>query len=498
MTDDPSHMLEEIMGPVRSGRQPARRAVAGAHRCTSLANAIETSGLQSGGVVTFHHHYRNGDGLLNAALDIMAAQGLRDLTLAASSLFPVHAPLVGHLRSGVVRQIITSYVRGPVADFIAEGGLSRPIVLQSHGGRARALCSRQLQVDLAIIGVSLARGDGASTGRLGRAACGPLGYAMVDAGHSSQVLVVADTIADFPAAMAEIPAHQVDYLVEVPSLGDPEGILSGVTIPLATPLAKQMGQQIAGIIREAGLLKPGFSFQTGSGGYSLGSVPFIGAALAEAGLKGDFISGGITAAHVEIVQRGLMSRIRDVQSFDLMAVKSAAVNTWHQPMSAEEYASPQHPDPAVSGLSTMIIGAAEIDRDFNVNVARGSDDRIIGGPGGHPDAAFGANLAIVATPLTGGGFAKVVETVSCCTTPGSSVDAVVTDAGIAFSQARADLALDCFRAGLPVVGIGDLISSTGASRPTLPRGEGRVLALVEDRAGRLLDVIRARSGVDQR
>ena len=273
---------------------------------------------------------------------------------------------------------------------------------------------------------------------------------MVDAGHATEVVVMADCIADFSKDLAETSADQVDHLVEAPGLGDPSGILSGVTVPLTTPLAQHMGRQIAGIIRAAGLMTTGFSFQTGSGGYSLGSVPFIGSQLSRAGVRGDFISGGITGAHVEIERQGLMTRIRNVQSFDLATARSASENVWHEVMSAEAYASPLHPSPAVDDLSAMIIGAAEIDRGFNVNVAVGGDGRIIGGPGAHPDAAFGANLAIMATPLTGGGFAKLVEKVTCCTTPGTSVGAVVTEVGIAIHPDQPGLALACRSAGPPI------------------------------------------------
>ena len=113
MPDANARQLVEILGPVRSGRQPERSSgETGPKRRVDLGAAIAASGLRSGGVVSFHHHYRNGDHLLNAALEVMANRGLRDLTLAASSIFPVHEPLVGHLKSGVVRQVITFTSKG--------------------------------------------------------------------------------------------------------------------------------------------------------------------------------------------------------------------------------------------------------------------------------------------------------------------------------------------------------------------------------------------------
>ena len=81
MPDNDARQLVEILGPVRPRRQPARSvAETGPKRRVDLDAAIAASGLRSGGVVSFHHHYRNGDHLLNAALEVMANRGLRDLT----------------------------------------------------------------------------------------------------------------------------------------------------------------------------------------------------------------------------------------------------------------------------------------------------------------------------------------------------------------------------------------------------------------------------------
>ncbi len=77
--------------------------------------------------------------------------GLRDLTVAPSSLFAVHAPLVEHIRNGVVTRIFTVYMVGPVADAVSQGLLATPVVIQTLGGRARAIESGQLHIDIAFI-----------------------------------------------------------------------------------------------------------------------------------------------------------------------------------------------------------------------------------------------------------------------------------------------------------------------------------------------------------
>jgi citrate lyase subunit alpha/citrate CoA-transferase len=49
----------------------------------------------------------------------------------------------------------------------------------------------------------------------------------------------------------------------------------------------------------------------------------------------------------------------------------------------------------------------------------------------HSDTAAGAKLAIVTTQLRAKAHPKIVERVSSITTPGETIDAVVTEAGIA-------------------------------------------------------------------
>ena len=78
----------------------------------NLDEAIRRSGLESGMTVSFHHHFREGDFVVNMVMDAIARAGIRDLTLAPSSLTSVHAPLLAHVRTGVIRRIYTSGLRG--------------------------------------------------------------------------------------------------------------------------------------------------------------------------------------------------------------------------------------------------------------------------------------------------------------------------------------------------------------------------------------------------
>lgn len=454
----------------------------------NLAAAFDAFDIGDGAVLSFHHHFRNGDHLMNAVLAEAARRGLRGLTLAPSSLFPVHAPLAAHIASGVVGNVITDYAKGPASDAMLSGALQTPAVLQSHGGRARALSTGTLHVDVAFVGASLAMADGACTGRGGALPCGPLGYAMVDAAYARQTIVCAHEITNSPLLHTDIPAHHVDAVVPFPNPGEVSGIASDTTLAARTPQAQHIGTLVSQVITAAGLMQDGLSLQTGAGGYSLAAVPLIGTAMANAGVRGSFLSGGITGAHVALQRDGLFGHIHDVQCFDGAAVASSVTNTDHHAMSASEYANPLHPDPIVDRLGVMVLGAIEVDRHFNVNVTIGGDGRLMGGPGGHPDAAQGAQLTIVTTGLNAGGYAKLVEDVRCVTTCGDHVDVLITDHGIAVNPRQPDLGADLSRAGLPIVSfetLCDLAARQATRSPDAPASSPRIF--LEHRAGGLLD-----------
>lgn len=87
----------------------------------SLENAVLRAGLKDGMTISFHHHFRNGDYIVNMVLDRLAQMGYRNLVVAASSLSECHGPLVRHIRSGVIRRIETSGLRGELADAVSRG-----------------------------------------------------------------------------------------------------------------------------------------------------------------------------------------------------------------------------------------------------------------------------------------------------------------------------------------------------------------------------------------
>lgn len=454
--------------------------------------AISACGLQDGATVSFHHHLRNGDGVLNLVMDALAKRGLKNLHVAATSIFPVHAPLVDHIRAGTVGRISASFISGPVGEAISRGILSDPVVLRTHGGRARALDMGDLAIDAAFVAAPAADDLGNISGRVGRNACGTLGYPMTDVDVATHVIAITDTLVPFPAPAIDIPQGKVDFVVAVDSIGDRNGIASGTTQPADDTVSLAIGELAAQAISASGLLVEGFSFQTGAGGISLATAGAVRREMTTRAVTGSFCSGGITGFHVEMLRAGLFHSLMDVQCFDLQAVHSYQSDPRHQSMSAATYAAPHIGGAVVDRVDAVVLGATEVDLDFNVNVTTKADGIIIGGSGGHADTTAGAQLAIITTRLTAGGYAKIVPGVGNLTTPGATVDVIVTEAGLAVNPRRGDLAQRFRHAGLPVRTIEALQEEAArlSSRPTPPRAYGRVVAISEYRDGTVTDVVR--------
>ncbi|MFB0971632.1 MAG: citrate lyase subunit alpha, partial [Neofamilia sp.] len=324
---------------------------------------------------------------VNMVVDVIAKMGIKDLRLAASSLTTCHAPLVEHIKNGIITRIETSGLRAPLGTAISEGIMEHPVIIRSHGGRARAVESGELKIDVAFLGAPASDEYGNANGFSGKSACGSLGYAMVDARNADQVVIITDNLVDYPCLPASINQTQVDYVVQVESVGDPKGIVSGAIRGTSNPRDILIAENAANAIAASGYFKDGFSYQTGAAGSSLAVTGFLREKMIEQGVVGSFGLGGITAQLVQLLEEGLFKGLFDTQSFDLVAAESVGKNPEHFEIDASFYANPHNSGPAVNKLDIVMLGALEIDTDFNVNVITGSDGVISQASGGHSDTA---------------------------------------------------------------------------------------------------------------
>ena len=104
--------------------------------------------------VSFHHAFREGDKVINYVMAKLAEKGLKGLTLASSSLMTCNAPLIEHIKNGVIRKIYTSGMRGELADAISHGLMEEPVQIHSHGGRVNLIEKGEINIDVAFLAVS--------------------------------------------------------------------------------------------------------------------------------------------------------------------------------------------------------------------------------------------------------------------------------------------------------------------------------------------------------
>jgi len=458
----------------------------------SIQEAIEKTGLKDGMTISFHHHFREGDRVLNMVMAEIAAMGIKNLTLASSSIANVHEPLIEYIENGVITNITSSGLRDKLGAYISKGRMENPVVIRSHGGRARAIEKDEIHIDVAFLGAPSADCYGNANGSHGKANCGSLGYAKVDAEFADQVVIITDNLVPYPNTPVSIPQNHVDYVVQVDTIGDPNGIAKGATRITTNPKELLIAEHASKVIAASPYYKEGFSFQSGTGGSTLAVARFLQESMRKDGIKAGFALGGLTGHLCNMLEEGLIEKIIDTQCFDRGAIESMKNNEHHYEISASFYANPANKGAAVNQLDVVVLSALEIDTQFNVNVMTGSDGIIRGASGGHSDASAGAKMSMVLTPLIRGRIPTIVEEVNTIITPGESIDVVVTEIGIAINPQREDL-MEAFKdVNIPKFTMEELKEKAYAvvGKPDPIEYGDKVVALIEYRDGSLIDVVR--------
>lgn len=460
--------------------------------CDSLRQAIERSNPHDGMTVSFHHHLRSGDGILVQVITILAEMGIKDITLASSSLTKAHEPIVPYLKDGTVTRIFSSGIRDDLGMTISRGEFPFPVVIHSHGGRVRAIQTGRIKIDLAVIAASAADCEGNSTGCIGKSAFGSMGYAFVDAQYAKEVVVVSDNLVEFPCTPISIRQDWVDYVVKVDSIGDPSKIATGTTRITKAPLDLRIAKLASEVIVNSGLFKQNMSFQVGAGGASLAVAKFLREEMKKQNIKGSYLLGGVTSYGVEMLEEGLFNTVFDVQSFDAAVSSSLLNNPKHIEIPASLYANPFTRGNMTNKLDVVVLGALEVDVDFNVNVITGSEGEIRGASGGHSDTASGANLTVVVCPSFRGRLPIIKKQTNNIVTPGDTVHVVVTERGICVNPEFPELEKQLKEAKLNIRDINELQEEveqiTGKPKPV--ELTDKIVGLIEYRDGTIIDIIR--------
>src|SRR5438477_3294694 len=420
--------------PVRSSRDYPDD---GNKRVPDLETALRKCGLHDGMVISNHHHLRDGDSVALMALEAAAKVGVKDLMWFPSASFPSQKSAIELMERGVIHHIEGS-MNGPLGDYCTQGRMRGMGVLRSHGGRWQAVQDGEVHIDIAVIAAPTADPFGNADGSHGKSACGSLGFALADSIYADHVIVVTDNLVPFPCVPCQIQGNNVDYVVQVDSIGDAAKIVSGTTQITRSPDRLRIAELVARFFCDAGIMRDGFSFQAGAGGIALAFVSYLKQLMRQAGVKARFVRGGSTKFLVELLEEGLTEYILDGQTFDLDGVRSIASNPRHvatSPFTSYNYHGKGN---FASMVDAVVLGATEVDLNFNANVVTHSDGRLLHGIGGWQNC-LSAKCTILAVPSFRDRIPVIVDEVTTLCGPAELIDVVVTERGIAINPLRKDL-----------------------------------------------------------
>ncbi len=456
-----------------------------------LKSALQACGLKDGMTISSHHHFRNGDLVANQVFDAAAELGVKDLRWFPSASFPCHAPIIKHLDSGVIHHIEGS-MNGPLGDYCSGGRMRGTAILRSHGGRYQAVQDGEVHIDIAVIAAPTADPFGNATGDRGPSACGLLGFALADSQYADKVIIVTDNLIDFPCIPWQIHGNYVDCVVVLDKAGDPEQIVSGTTQITKSPDRLLIAEYAAQFVAEAGIMQDGFSFQAGAGGTSLSFSIFLAEMMKEAGVKARYVRGGSNLYLVKMLEDGLTDYLLDGQTFDLEGVRSMRENSGHvntSPFTSYNYHSKGN---FASMMDVAVLGATEVDVNFNANVVTHSDGRLLHGIGGWQNCLF-SKCTMLPIPSFRNRIPVIVDEVTTLCGPGELIDVVVTERGIAINPQRADLIEKVRGSSLPIVDIRDLkaeVEDICGGKPAPPRTGDKIVAAIKWVDGTVIDCVK--------
>jgi citrate lyase subunit alpha/citrate CoA-transferase len=465
--------------------------VSGDKGIASLKEALVRAGLRDGMTISSHHHFRNGDLLMNQVFDIAAELGVKNLRWFPSAAFPCHAPVIEHIKNGTVDWVEGS-LNGPLGAFASRGGMRGKAVLRSHGGRWQAVQDGEVHIDIAVLAAPTADEFGNATGDRGPSACGLLGFGLVDSQYADRVIVVTDNLVKFPCVPFQIHGNNVDYVVEVEQVGDPGKIVSGTTQLTRSPDRLLIAELTAQFVAAAGIMQDGFSFQAGAGGTALAFAIYLKELMREAGVKARFIRGGSTQYLVEMLEEGLTDFILDGQTFDLEGVRSMRENPGHVNTSPFTSYNWHGKGNFASIVDAVVLGATEIDVNFNANVVTHSDGMLLHGIGGWQNC-LSSKCTILPIPAFRNRIPIITDEVTTLVGPGELIDVVVTERGIAINPRRKDLLESTRGSGLPIRSIVEIkaeVDDLVGGPPAKPPLGDEIIGVVKWVDGTVLDSIR--------
>lgn len=462
----------------------------GNKQVSSLKEALIKAGLKDGMTISTHHHFREGDLVAAMVFDCASELGVKNLCWFPSASFSCHECLLKYLDDGTISHIEGS-MNGPLGRYCSEGRMKKKAVLRSHGGRYQAIQDGDVRIDIAVIGAGCADPFGNANGVNGPSASGSLGFALGDARYASKVIVVTDNLVPFPCIPWQIQGNYVDFTVKVDRVGIPEKIVSGTTQVTRSPDRLILAEQTAKFCDITGIIRDGFSFQAGAGGTALSVGNYFGEIMREKGIKARFARGGSNKYLVQMFEEGLVEYILDGQTFDLEGVRSIRDNPRHvmtSPFSSYNYHGKGN---FASMIDVVILGATEVDLNFNANVVTHSDGYLLHGIGGWQNCLFGKTV-ILPIPLFRDRIPVICDEVTTLCGPGELIDVIITERGIAINPKRTDLMEKVQGSGLTIKTLNQLKDEAEliCGKPQKPIFTDKIVAAIKWVDGTVIDVVR--------
>ncbi|MGC9315299.1 MAG: citrate lyase subunit alpha, partial [bacterium] len=190
---------------------------------------------------------------------------------------------------------------------------------------------------------------------------------------------------------------------------------------------------------------------------------------------------------------GIVEKLFDGQVFDTHSIDSFHEDLWHHETPMTMYANIHSKGCLVNRQDIGFLGATEVDVDFNVNVNTHSDGLLLHGIGGHTDVAAGAKLCMIVIPSYRKRIPIIRDAVTTVTTPGETIDVIVTELGISINPLREDLVEHFKGSSLPIRDIRDIkkeVDGICGGQPIPPKLGDRTIALIEYRDGTIIDTVK--------
>ncbi|MEE9161912.1 MAG: citrate lyase subunit alpha, partial [Candidatus Neomarinimicrobiota bacterium] len=144
-----------------------------------------------------------------------------------------------------------------------------------------------------------------------------------------------------------------------------------------------------------------------------------------------------------------------------------------------------------SMVDVVVLGATEVDVDFNANVVTHSDGAMLHGIGGWQNCLTSA-CTILPIPSFRDRIPIIVDRVTTLCGPGELIDVIVTERGIAINPRRKDLVKATRGSGLPIRPIAEIKAEVEAlcgGAPAKPMFTDQVIGVVKWVDGTVLDSI---------